>query len=402
MDPKEHIRQLVGAALAAVLQQQSADATVAALARSLQANRAPKVKCAVMEFFAAAAMAGPEGPAAQAGSSCNSNGSASLQVGAGEELQPAPLLAQLTGSAALPGLLRSLLQLATDKNPDVRRAAADAVAAAYHGGEAQAVLAAIHALPPADMLAVQRAVSPAIQQQGSGSASASAAMSLVQLPLSRAGSRAASLPSGSRRQSGEGLKQQPASDNSGSLTARSRQGSQQAVAVEAAALGPPPAPAQQQEQQQQAAAAQTPEPPSPFAWRSESASPSLARPVLSERQPQAGAADAEGQLQPAPPMVLATAAALPQQQALTAAPATAPARQWAAGQPADVQAQAADLAPFDDVMAGQLQRLVGLLQQGPSSEALQGLSRLAHVLPAAAWPPCFDQVGGVCGGLWVQ
>ncbi|KAL4420688.1 hypothetical protein ABPG75_010344 [Micractinium tetrahymenae] len=358
VDPKEHIRQLVNAALSAVLQQQSADATVAALARSLAANRAPKVKCAVLDFFAAAA-----------GSDAGSEEAAQ---------QAPPLLAQLTGSAALPGLLRSLLQLSTDKNPDIRRAAAEAVAAAYHAGAAQAVLACVHALPPADVLAVQRAIGPAIQRR-SGSSSSGGGMNgddaAAPAPPRRGSKAASAQPSAlnSRRHSGEGLKQlgppqqqQPAlqrtESSSGSLTARSRQGSQQLVAPPAAAPG--------QEQQQQPPE-HTPEPPSPFAWQ---ATPP---PCAAAAEP-----SAEGQQ--------AAAAQAP-------APAVAPPAATAGAGPALLPS---DLAPFDDVMAGQLQRLLSQLEAGPSSEALQGLSRLAHVLPASAWPPCFDQINGaVCAAL---
>ena len=355
VDPKEQIRQLVGASLSIILEQHSGDAVVAALGRSLQANRAPKVKCAVMQSFAAAVTAPAAGSAA------------------GEDQQqdaavlPPLQLQHLTGSG-LGSLLRGVLQLATDKNPDIRRAAAEAVAAAYHAGEAQLVLGIVHGLPPADCLAVQRAIAPAIQQRGCEAALASAAAP----PQSSRAAGGASQPSGSltsRRQSGEGLRQlaaqqqQPSRPESGSLTARNRQSSQAGS----------PAPVRQQ---QAASAAQlTPQPPSPFMWRGPSASPlsAAAQPAdgLTTEQP------------PAAPQVVAAAggAGLASQagpQQLLEVPA------------ADVSAE---LGPFDDVMAGQLQRLLAHLEQGLSSEALQGLSRLAHVLPAAAWPPCFDQVG---------
>ncbi|PSC71695.1 CLIP-associated -like isoform A [Micractinium conductrix] len=395
VDPKEQIRQLAGAALAAALANQSADATVGATARALQASRAPKIKCAVMEWFAAAAAA-PGGPSPAGGE-------------APSELA-APLLLQLTGSA-LPGLLRSLLQLATDRNPDIRKAAAEAVAAVYHGGDPQAVQAAVHALPPADVLAVQRSIVPAINQRG-GSAGGDAAP-----PPSRAGGRVGSAgtqPAGSRRQSGEGLGQQQQCSN-GSAAAGSRQDShtsspaaskQQTVA---AVVAPPPAaPAQQQQQQQL-----TPEPPSPFIWRGPSATPppdGLAD--LSEQalQPPEAAAEplaaafASGSA-PAPlaqqqAAALPSAAAAPAAAAVVAQPRPAQQQQQQAALPCVPSAAAADLAPFDDVMAGQLARLLAQLEQGPSSDALQGLSRLAHVLPAAAWSPCFDQVAvSLCAAL---
>ena len=397
VDPKEQIRQLAGAALAAALANQSADATVGATARALQASRAPKIKCAVMEWFAAAAAA-PGGPSPAGGE-------------APSELA-APLLLQLTGSA-LPGLLRSLLQLATDRNPDIRKAAAEAVAAVYHGGDPQAVQAAVHALPPADVLAVQRSIVPAINQRG-GSAGGDAAP-----PPSRAGGRVGSAgtqPAGSRRQSGEGLGQQQQCSN-GSAAAGSRQDShtsspaaskQQTVA---AVVAPPPAaPAQQQQQQQL-----TPEPPSPFIWRGPSATPppdGLAD--LSEQalQPPEAAAEplaaafASGSA-PAPlaqqqAAALPSAAAAPAAAAVVAQPRPAQQQQQQAALPCVPSAAAADLAPFDDVMAGQLARLLAQLEQGPSSDALQGLSRLAHVLPAAAWSPCFDQVGFRGGERLVQ
>lgn len=340
VDPKEQIRQLVCACLAAVLQQHSADAIVAALGRSLAANRAPRVKCAVMDYFAAAARGG------------SGDGTACSQE------QAPPLLQQLAGAGAgLATLLRSLLQLATDKNPDIRRAAASAVVAAYHGGEARAVLAAVQALPPADALAVQRAIGPAIHQRGGD----------AQVPLQRPGSRAAS----SRRQSGEGLTQlgsqqelQRRADSGGSPGATSQQSSH--------AASPPPGLQPPAAMPAAAAPAQlTPQPPSPFVWgaQSQSASP-LAQQTTENAAEQASMAPLH--TQPAP-----DALQLQPQQYEPIVPAV----------------RASELAPFDDVMAGQPSRLLAQLEAGPSSEALQGLSRLVHVLPAAAWPPCFEQVG---------
>lgn len=352
-DPKEQIRQLVAASLAAALQQHSADAVVAALARSLQANRAPKVKCAVMAFFAAAAR----------GSSASSVAGGS--EGDKQEASAAPpLLQQLVGSgAALAGLLRSLLQLATDKNPDIRRAAADAVAAAYHGGEAAAVTAAVQALPPADVLAVQRSIGPAIQQGGRSGSSGD-----MPPPPPRPSSKAAS-----RRQSSEGIKQLGSQqqqlrrpESSGNLMARSRQSSQ---------TGSPPHIRQPAAKSAASAAAPvqlTPEPPSPFAWRGESASPLP------------GGDDTQAVEQQH------TAMAAAREEEAAAQPVAGPEVQH---QVASAVHSSADLAPFDEVMAGQLQRLLSQLDQGLSCEALQGLARLAHVLPAAAWPPCFEQVG---------
>ena len=360
VDPKEQIRQLVGASLSIILEQHSGDAVVAALGRSLQANRAPKAKCAVMQSFAAAVTAPAAGSAA------------------GEDQQqdaaalPPLQLQHLTGSG-LGSLLRGVLQLATDKNPDIRRAAAEAVAAAYHAGEAQLVLGIVHGLPRADCLAVQRAIAPAIQQRGGQAA----ALASATLPSSRAAG-GTSQPSGSltsRRQSGEGLRQLAAQQQqqprpeSGSLTARSRQSSQAGS----------PAPAGQQ---QAAPSAQlTPQPPSPFMWRGPSASP-----LSAAAQPAGGPATEQV------PAASEIAAAAEGGAATGLASQAGPQLQDAPA--ADVSAE---LAPFDDVMAGQLQRLLAQLEQGPSSEALQGLSRLAHVLPAAAWPPCFDQVGGLMG-----
>ncbi len=363
VDPKEHIRQLVGAALSAALQQHSADAVVAALARALQANRAPKVKCAVMDRFAAAAR--------------------------GSEEQP-QLLRQLTGTGAgLAGLLRSMLQLAADKNPDIRRSAAEAVAAAYHGGEAQAVTAVVHALQPADALAVQRAVGPAIRR------GAAAAGGEAPAPAARPHSRAAdSSAQPSRRQSSEGPKQLGSqgqqhrrTESSGSLTARSRHSSQAASPPKVAAAGPaaPVAPAHVPAAPPQL----TPEPPSPFMWRSQSQSP-----LPAELQPAAAAQAAAGEAEhsSAEQQVVSSCppAAAPAAVPASTAVAPPPVAALGAHQPALAASQ---LAPFDDVMAAQLARVLAQLEAGPSSEALQTLSRLAHVLPAAAWPPCFDQVG---------
>ena len=354
VDPKEQIRVLVDAALAAALAQHSADVVLGALARSLQANRAPRVKCAVMDFFARAVRGG------------------------GEERQG--LLKQLMGPfprSALGGLLRSLLQLTTDKNPDIRRSAADAVAAAYHGGEAQAVLNTLHSLPPADLLMVQRAIGPAIHQQQQGSCSEA---HVVPAPLSsRPGrdSEPSHQQSGSltsRRQSSEGLKLPPQEEhrrqeNSGSLNARSKQGSRAGSSSSGAgkAQTAGPAPADQH----------TPQPPSPFLWRVQSASP------LGTES--AGAA--------------ADVAASPAAEPAANGAVTQAALQLRAEQRLEVRVPTGTVVPFNDVMAAQLERLMVQLEAGPSAEALQGLSRLAHVLPAAAWPPCFDQVRNGCRKL---
>lgn len=64
--------------------------------------------------------------------------------------------------------------------------------------------------------------------------------------------------------------------------------------------------------------------------------------------------------------------------------------------PAASASSMADLAPFDDIMEGQLCRLLAQLEGGPSAEAFQGLSRLAHVLPPSAWAPHFGQVRAQC------
>ena len=334
VDPKEQIRQLVGAALAAALAQHSADAVVAALARALQANRAPRVKCAVMEFFAAAAPA---------------------------------LLPLLVGSA-LGALLRGVLQLAVDKHPDIRRAAADAVASAYlcsscdgGGGAngAQAVLAAMQCLPPADLLGVQRAIGPTIQQRSQEAAGSQLDQQAV--APARSQQHPGSLSSSQKNSDGvRPIAQQQqhlsSEQTEGAMTSRSQLSSAGHVA------SPSPAAELLQPQPQQF----TPAPPSPFV---------LQLPASPLPPPPAGAEQRS--------LDLALAA---QQQQLPSV------RQGTSGFAAAGSRGEGPLLPFSDEAAGQLHRLLVQLQGGPSCEALQGLSRLASAVPAPIWVSCFDQV----------
>lgn len=377
-DPKEQIRGLVSAALSAVLLQHNGEVVVAALTRSLQANRAPRVKCAVMDYFAAAARGG-----GAAGASPDDS-----------EHEPSPgLLHQLAGTA-LAALLRVIMQLATDKNPDIRRAAADAVAAAYHAGGAQTVLGALHSLPPADLLAVQRAIGPAIQQQQPQQSQQAAACEVnptahaVPLTASPAAVRPGVLTS--RRQSVEGAPCQHAAlghESSGSLTARSRHGSQrgspapsklQSAPAAAAEPGPPGAAAPSRHL--------TPQPPSPFMWRTHSVSP--LGPAAAEASSSAAAA--------------ASGAEHVQQQQVQ--PASQPSNQLAHPPRAHELLDAApdaEPAALDGTTTAQLQSLLDQLAAGPSSDSLQDLSRMVQGgLPATAWPHCFDALlAGVCNAL---
>ena len=327
--------------MAAALVQHSADAVVAALARSLQANRAPRVKCAIMDFFAEAARG------------CGDVDHTSLeQTG---------LLLRLTGSgSALGGLLRSLLQLTTDKNPDIRRAASDAVAAAYHGGQSQTVLAVVSSLPPADLLSVQRVLAVSIQQRGSGDDVASG-------PPSMPRSKDAGLPVSSQNWDGteQDVAQQPACPQSTDQSSpwSSESGRSPRIAVHQLAPAPP------------AVQHYTPEPPSPFMWRVLSASPVRAceRVAAKPADPSLAAKHTE--------VAAAAAANCDVQPDVHAATASA-----------SKQTAGLELAQSDEAMAVHLPKLVQQVVAEPSSETFRGLSCLARVLPPAAWLPCFQEV----------
>ena len=100
-DAKEQIRLLADGALAALPTHQPPEVLLPGLTRALHLNKAPRVRCAVMDYFASAA--GSDDPA----------------------------LAALTRPgqhppAALRAMLAGCLALATDKHPDMRRSAQQA------------------------------------------------------------------------------------------------------------------------------------------------------------------------------------------------------------------------------------------------------------------------------------
>lgn len=132
-DRKEEIRQVVADILNAMPARCSPDALLPALARALDINKAPRARCAVLDFFAAAAASGDAELAALA------------QPGA----HSGALLAACAGAA-------------TDKNQEVRRCAQRALAAAYTRGDAHAVTTAIEALPASPRAAVTRALTQAM------------------------------------------------------------------------------------------------------------------------------------------------------------------------------------------------------------------------------------------------
>ena len=460
-DAKEGMRALAGAALAEVPRRQPPGAVLGALAKSLAAARAAKVKIAVLEFFAAAA-----------------TGSVDLEEAL--DLCPGP---------ELRALVAGMLPLALDKNADIRRAAVRALGVIYHaeqgqvGGwveplghmgvlsqaspsaercavlllllirscccllaeeqecafpslpflslgmknekgpcRTQAVVAGIQALPPNEGAAVQRALEKAVPSLQSDLAAALRASRPA--PVVGAGSAAAPTAASSRRHSGEGLLQLPPA----LLSARG------APSTKLTLPAPAPAPVAAHRGGSKGAGGMasprgstlsSPRGPSPL--RRSDSSPTSSASSLSRLGRQAsgvsacGAAAAAGEhaehaslaRQPsscvnhtsspvAAPSALPRTASLPPRPAPDGSPLGRQARgaAEAAGrqQAGDPGAAAAELAPFDDIMEGQLRRLLSQLQGGPSAEAFQGLSRLAHVLPGGAWAPHFSQVR--CRAFW--
>lgn len=110
----------------------SSAAMLDGLTRALETNRPPRVKCAIMDYFTEAA--------------------------ASQEGQLAVLAQAGPHSASLRSLLAGFVALATDKHPDIRRSAQNAVAVAYAFGDSSAVVAAIEELPSSPKAAVSRAL----------------------------------------------------------------------------------------------------------------------------------------------------------------------------------------------------------------------------------------------------
>ncbi len=397
---------MAGGALAEMPRRHAPDAVLAALARSLQQSRAPKVKVAVLEYFSAAA-----------------TGLVDLE----DQLE-------LTAGSALRALLAAVLQLVLDKNPDIRRAAARAVSVVYLAEQGPVVVAALQGLPPAQVLAVQRALAPAAPSLEADLAAAARASR----PAAVAGAGVGAAPTtSSRRHSGGGSRRLPEL----SLALLSARGttasaSSKPCGVGAGVLGSPQgvSPSRRLSSGDGSPAAASPsmsrlgrqasslpcgsmaaaEPTDQLLARQPSScvthtsSPTIVQPASRTASLSMSAAGqaAAGSPQPPSPLGHEASYSLPLG---TSGPSTMAAQQEAvvergqaaAGQRShEAQQQPArsaagsmlDLVPFDGIMEGQLRRLLAKLQGRPSPEVFQGLSRLAHVLPGSTWTSHFSQV----------
>jgi CLIP-associating protein 1/2 len=130
-DPKEQIRQLAGTAAELLPQVLNPDAVMHGLAAALNSAKAPKVLCAVMDFYADL-----------------------VTVGTCKGRDPAD-------SGPARAMLAGCLPLATHKRQDVRQSALGAVAAVYFAGPQSAgiVRSAIEIMPPKSADAIKRGIS---------------------------------------------------------------------------------------------------------------------------------------------------------------------------------------------------------------------------------------------------
>eukprot|EP00887_Chlorella_sp_A99_P007207 scaffold2.g7207.t1 len=342
-DSKEQIRGLVAAALASLPVHHHADAVVSAMAKALQTNKGPRVRCAVLDHYSGAALS----PRQQG---------------------------LLTGQGyALRALLAVSVPLLGDKNPEVRRAAARMVATALKAADSHAVAAALAALPMDAAEAAGRAVAAAVPSLDLGRLPARPPAALVASTSAAGGDAAApaataATASVSRRWSGEGL----ASSRGPSRSSSSLAGATDAEATTHSAR----------------AASPQPQAPSLPPARAEAQAP-LPPPQLPAAGPVPALPHVE---QTAAPAALAglmqdgTGAAEPEQKAPLPQPAGASA--------------APSTQPQEAGTEDQLRRLLAQLQGRPASEVLQGLSQLARVLPPVAWSSHFQQIlAAVCIGL---
>ena len=163
-DAKETIRHLAGIAADMLPQILPIDAVLHGLAMALNATKAPKVMCAVMDFF---------------------NETITIMA-QGQGRDPAD-------SGAVRGMLVACLPLATHKHPDVRQSALGAVSAMYYSGEnsAHAVKGMIEVMPPAAADAIKRGIA----QIGGGPGVVAALKQRRNLSLGASGSASGYSPS---------------------------------------------------------------------------------------------------------------------------------------------------------------------------------------------------------------
>lgn len=136
-DPKEQIRQLAGTAAELLPQVLNPDVVMHGLAAALNSAKAPKVLCAVMDFYADL-----------------------VTVGTRKGRDPAE-------SGPARAMLAGCLPLATHKHQDVRQSALGAVAAVYFAGPQSAgvVRSAIEIMPPKSADAIKRGISQNVGQK---------------------------------------------------------------------------------------------------------------------------------------------------------------------------------------------------------------------------------------------
>lgn len=132
-DAKEQIRHLVGEAVAMLPQIFEADLVTQGLAAAMHTARAPKILCAIMNFFAELVECCPVGKRNTAFSSGGRS------------------------------LLASCIALATNKNPDVRQCALTALASVYTRASPALVDSSLAALPISPQQAVSRALAHTLQ-----------------------------------------------------------------------------------------------------------------------------------------------------------------------------------------------------------------------------------------------
>ena len=310
VDPKEQVRALVALVLSTRPRQYGAELVLAGAGRALVANKAPRVKCAVLEYLAGV-VAGLD--------------TAQQQRGVPDD-----------GGGALVPVLRSMMHHAGDKSQDIRRAAARALAAIHWAGQQASLLAALHTLPPAELLAAQRALAPVIPGLDAAIGSA------------RQHSRAC-----------------------GHTSVRQHEGCRSSEVAEVAApcsVLPSCAPA----------AGQHSPPPS---WQP--AAEVMAAEQHEELQQASGGADGDGAQHPSAQLLGPAAAAAAHQ----------------CDNGVDAAATCADdggEGEEEEGMEAQLRKLLAQLQGGcAASEVLHSLAHLARTLPGAAWPAYFWQVSGV-------
>jgi len=138
VDAKEQIRHLVGAAVSGLSQVFDPEAVMQGLAASMHMARAPKVLCAIMNFYSEFTQR-------------------FTAVGA-KKRNPA-------FSAGGRSVLASCMALATNKNPDVRQSAIHGISVVYSSASNTLVESLLLALPASPQQAIAQALSQVLENQ---------------------------------------------------------------------------------------------------------------------------------------------------------------------------------------------------------------------------------------------